>query len=125
MVLIFHFVINFNYLLPFSGSQCSSLDKLDKKPCKILWDVPWENLLAIELAKAGYDKPSHLIIHLQNFRRSESFARIIRCDVGNSEDQEPQAIIICSTIQRMWKTHQANKKIVVLKVSMMSWNECP
>ncbi|XP_042394059.1 uncharacterized protein LOC121984930 isoform X2 [Zingiber officinale] len=95
--------------------QCSSLDKLDKKPCKILWDVPWENLLAIELAKAGYDKPSHLIIHLQNFRRSESFARIIRCDVGNDEEQEPQAIIICSTIRRMWKAHQTNKKIVVLK----------
>nr|XP_009413254.1 PREDICTED: uncharacterized protein LOC103994598 isoform X1 [Musa acuminata subsp. malaccensis] len=96
--------------------QCLSLDKLDKRPCKILWDVPWDDLLAIELAKAGYDKPSHLIIHLKNFRRSESFARLIRCNIGEDEEQEPQAVIICSTLRRTWKAHQTNKKILVLKV---------
>ncbi|WOL09557.1 hypothetical protein Cni_G18310 [Canna indica] len=96
--------------------QCSSLDKLDKKPCKILWDVPWEDLLSIELAKAGYDKPSHLIIHLKNFRRSESFARLIRCNNAEAEEQEPQAVIICSTIRRMWRAQQTKKNILVLKV---------
>lgn len=102
----------------FSGPQSSSLDKLDRKPCKILWDVSWEDLLAVELAKAGYDKPSHLIIHLRNFRRGESFARLIRCSIGEDEEQEPQAVIICSTIRRMWRAHQRNKKILVLKVGM-------
>lgn len=110
----------FFYLFAFGpfGPQCLSLDKLDKRPCKILWDVPWDDLLAIELAKAGYDKPSHLIIHLKNFRRSESFARLIRCNIGEDEEQEPQAVIICSTLRRTWKAHQTNKKILVLKVSV-------
>ncbi|XP_073111690.1 uncharacterized protein [Elaeis guineensis] len=96
--------------------QCLALDKMDKKPCKILWDVPWEELLALELAKAGYPKPSHVIIHIKNFARSEKFVRLIKCNVEDDETQEPQAVVICSSIRKMWKAHQADAKILVLKV---------
>lgn len=92
---------------------------MDKKPCKILWDVPWEELLALELAKAGYPKPSHVIIHIKNFGRSEKFVRLIKCIVEDDEMQEPQAVVICSSIRKMWKAHQADAKILVLKVSTL------
>lgn len=94
--------------------QCLDLDKMDKKPSKILWDVPWEEVLALELAKAGYQKPSHVIIHLKNFRRSENFVRLIKCNVD--EEREPQALLLCSSIRKMWRSHQAGMKVVQLKV---------
>uniref|UniRef100_A0A0Q3N5I8 PH domain-containing protein n=1 Tax=Setaria italica TaxID=4555 RepID=A0A0Q3N5I8_SETIT len=94
--------------------QCLDLDKMDKKPSKILWDVPWEEVLALELAKAGYQRPSHVIIHLKNFRRSENFVRLIKCNVD--EDREPQALSLCSSVRKMWRSHQAAMKVIPLKV---------
>ncbi|PON47154.1 Vacuolar protein sorting-associated protein, partial [Parasponia andersonii] len=97
--------------------QCQASDKLDKKPCKIMWDVPWEELLALELAKAGCDQPSHLIFHLKNFRRSEKFVRVIKCSIGEELGRsEPQAIRICTIVRKMWKTHQSDMKSLILKV---------
>ncbi|KAJ6828337.1 uncharacterized protein M6B38_362940 [Iris pallida] len=96
--------------------QCLKPDKIDQKPSKIIWDVPWEKLLALELAKAGYQKPSHLIIHLKNFKRSESFVRLIKCNVQEDEEQEPQAVMICSSVRKMWKAHQSDMKVLTLKV---------
>ncbi|XP_042953951.1 uncharacterized protein LOC122290372 isoform X2 [Carya illinoinensis] len=89
-------------------------DKLDKKPCKIIWDVPWEELMAVELAKAGSNQPSHVILHLKNFRKSENFVRVIKCRVEESEGREPQAVRICVVVHKMWKA--SDRKGVKLKV---------
>lgn len=82
-----------------------------------MWDVPWEELMAVELTKAGFSQPSHLILHLKNFRRSEGFVRVIKC---NPEEEiggrEPQAIRICSVINKMWKAYQSDMKSLILKV---------
>ncbi|KAF8689392.1 hypothetical protein HU200_041935 [Digitaria exilis] len=94
--------------------QCLDLDKMDKKPSKILWDVPWEEVLALELAKAGYQTPSHVIIHLKNFRRSENFVRLIKCSID--EERVPQALSLCFSIRKMWRSHQAAMKVIPLKV---------
>lgn len=94
--------------------QCLDLDKMDKKPSKILWDVPWEEVLSLELAKAGYQRPSHVIIHLKNFRRSENFVRLIKCNIDN--EREPQALSLCCSIRKMWRSHQAAMKVIPLKV---------
>jgi vacuolar protein sorting-associated protein 13A/C len=89
---------------------------LDKKPCKILWDVPLEELMAVELAKAGCNQPSLLILHLKNFRRSENFARVIKCKVEDEpEGGEPQAVRICLVVHKMWKA-ASDIKTVLLKV---------
>ncbi|CAH8391411.1 unnamed protein product [Eruca vesicaria subsp. sativa] len=97
--------------------QCSDLDKMDKKPSKIMWDVPWEELMALELAKAGGQRPSHLILHLKTFQKSESFAQVIKCSVSEESDVlEPQAVRICSVVRKMWKAYQSNMKNHVLKV---------
>ncbi|GER35434.1 pleckstrin homology (PH) domain-containing protein [Striga asiatica] len=91
--------------------QCVAPDKMDKKPCKILWDVPWEEIMALELAKAGHPIPSHLIIHLKCFKRGESFVRVIKCSSEKlPEESESQAVKICSVVYRMWKAHQNNLK---------------
>ncbi|XP_073000916.1 uncharacterized protein [Typha latifolia] len=116
-----HFIVPFQRIVLVTNKrvmllQCLDVDKMDRKPCKIIWDVPWEELLALELAKAGHQKPSHLIIHLKNFRRSESFVRLIRCNVDEDEEHDPQAVIICSSIQKIWKANQADMKIISLKV---------
>ncbi|XP_062073801.1 uncharacterized protein LOC133778015 isoform X2 [Humulus lupulus] len=109
--------------------QCQAPDKMDKKPCKIMWDVPWEELMALELAKAGCNHPSHLILHLKNFGRSENFVRVIKCNAEESGRNEPQAIRICSLVRKMWKTHQSDMKSLVLKVPAsqrlvhFAWNE--
>lgn len=87
---------------------------MDTKPSKILWDVPWEEVLALELAKAGYQTPSHVIIHLKNFRRSENFVRLIKCSVD--EERAPQALSLCFSIRKMWRSHQAAMKVIPLKV---------
>lgn len=88
-------------------------DKMDKKPCKIMWDVPWEEVMALELAKAGYHSPSHLIVHLKSFRRGESFVRVIKCNTEQvSEESQPQAVRICSVVRKMWKAHQNDMKQV-------------
>lgn len=105
--------------LPFNRAsfQCSDQDKIDKKPSKIIWDVPWEELLALELAKVRNPRPSHLIIHLKNFRKSESFVRLIRCNTDEDEDNEPQAVTICSSVRKTWKANQTDKRVIALKVS--------
>ncbi|EOA17894.1 hypothetical protein CARUB_v10006303mg [Capsella rubella] len=110
--------------------QCSDLDKMDKKPSKIMWDVPWEDLMALELAKAGSQRPSHLILHLKSFRKSESFAQVIKCSVPEESDGlEPQAVQICSVVRKMWKAYQSNMKNLILKVPSsqrhvyFAWNE--
>lgn len=93
------------------------MDKMDKKPSKIMWDVPWEELMALELAKAGGQRPSHLILHLKTFQKSESFAQVIKCSVSEESDVlEPQAVRICSVVRKMWKAYQSNMKNHVLKV---------
>ncbi|XP_042486677.1 uncharacterized protein LOC122066914 [Macadamia integrifolia] len=97
--------------------QCLAPDKMDKKPCKIMWDVPWEELLALELAKAGHPKPSHLILHLKNFKRSENFIRLVKCNVEEEAGGgEPQAVRICSVVRKLWKKHQSDMRSLVLKV---------
>lgn len=82
-----------------------------------MWDVPWEDLLALELAKAGRPQPSHLILHLKTFKRSEPFARIIKCmSVEGSEGGEPLAVKICMTVRKMWKAYQSDTRSLILKV---------
>lgn len=115
-----HFIVAYRRIVLVTNKrvmllQCLNPDKMDKKPSKIIWDVPWEELLALELAKAGHRKPSHLIIHLRNFNRSESFVRLIKCNVVDDE-HESQAVMICSSIRKMWKAHQSDMKVLTLKV---------
>jgi len=84
-----------------------------------MWDMPWEELMAVELAKAGCNQPSHLILHLEKFRRSEKFAHVIKCKVEDEpEGREPQAVRICFVVHKMWKAASDMKKIL-LKVGHM------
>ncbi|KAK9698879.1 hypothetical protein RND81_08G137700 [Saponaria officinalis] len=110
--------------------QFKAPDDFDKKPSKIMWDVPWEELLALELAKAGRPQPSNLILHLKHFKRSEPFARVIKCkSEEDSESGEPQAVKICAAVRRMWKTYEYDMKSLTLKVPSsqrrvhFSWSE--
>ncbi|XP_031502249.1 uncharacterized protein LOC116265643 [Nymphaea colorata] len=97
--------------------QCSVPDKLDRKPCKILWDVPWEELLALELAKVGYAKPTHLILHLRNFRRSQNFVRVVKCNVNDEEvASDSEATRICFTVRKTWKAYLSRMRSLRLKV---------
>ncbi|GMJ16090.1 hypothetical protein like AT4G17140 [Hibiscus trionum] len=96
--------------------QCSSLKKMDKKPCKIMWDVPWKELVAVELAKQGSQLPSHLLLHLKNFRRSEAFVRVIKCSVEGVKEIEPLAVKICTVARKMWRVHEDNINSIMLKV---------
>lgn len=74
--------------------------------------------MALELAKAGFDRPSHLILHLKNFKRSESFVRVIKCIIQEeSEGTVPQAVRICAVVRKMWKLYESDMKCLVLKVS--------
>lgn len=83
-----------------------------------MWDVRWDELMALELAKAGSNHPSHLILHLKNFQRSESFVRVIKCStVEENDGREPQAMKICSIVRRTWKKYQCDMKSLILKVS--------
>lgn len=73
--------------------------------------------MALELAKAGRLQPSHLILHLKSFKRSDPFARVIKCKPEEeSEDGEPLAIKICLRVRKMWKAYQADMKSYILKV---------
>ncbi|XP_078437793.1 pleckstrin homology (PH) domain-containing protein isoform X2 [Wolffia australiana] len=108
---------------------CLDSARMDRRPCKIIWDVPWEEILALELAKAGFSKPSHFIIHLKSFRKAESFVRLVKCRVEFEDDQDPQAVQICSKIYKKWKALQHNKKTLTLRVPssqryvQFSWDE--
>ncbi|XP_021892866.1 uncharacterized protein LOC110810873 isoform X2 [Carica papaya] len=128
-----HFVVPYQRIVLVTNKrvmllQCPHLDKMDKKPSKIMWDVPWEELMALELAKAGCLMPSHLMLHLKNFRRSENFVRIIKCSVEEIEGREHQAVRICSVVRKMWKAYQSDIKCLTLKVPSsqrfvyFSWN---
>ncbi|XP_051144600.1 uncharacterized protein LOC127260739 isoform X2 [Andrographis paniculata] len=107
-----HFVVPYQRIVLVTNRrvmllQCSAPDKMDRKPCKILWDVPWDEVMALELAKAGYLIPSHLIIHLKSFVRGESFVRVIKCKTEQlPNESEPQAVRVCSVVRKMWKAQQ-------------------
>lgn len=78
-----------------------------------MWDVPWPEVMALELAKAGLPAPSHLIIHLKSFRRGDNFVRVVKCNTEQlSEERELQASRVCSVVYRMWKAHQNDIKEV-------------
>ncbi|XP_021768084.1 uncharacterized protein LOC110732449 isoform X1 [Chenopodium quinoa] len=97
--------------------QFKASENMDKRPSKIMWDVPWEELLSLELAKPGRLQPSHLIFHLKTFKRSEPFVRVIKCKPEEeSEGGEPLAVKICSTVRTMWKAYQSDLKSLALKV---------
>ncbi|KAA8522113.1 hypothetical protein F0562_012573 [Nyssa sinensis] len=106
--------------------QCVAPEKMDKKPCKILWDVPWEELMAVELAKAGCPRPSHIILHLKNFTRSETFVQVIKCSAEEESEgnEPPQAVRICSVVRKMWKAHQSKMKSLTLKVPSSQRHVC-
>lgn len=82
-----------------------------------MWDIPWEELMALELAKAGHSKPSILFLHVKNFNRSESYVRMVKCS-DEEEDGEPLAIKICSVVRKSWKQYQASNKTVTVKVDV-------
>lgn len=103
--------------------QCLTPDKLDKKPCKIMWDVPWEEILTLELAKAGFSIPSHLIIHLKNFKRSENFVRVIKCNTEESSGQ-PQAVRICFVVRKFWKGNDSDTKNQMSKIPSTQRRVC-
>ncbi|KAK6146409.1 hypothetical protein DH2020_020278 [Rehmannia glutinosa] len=113
-----HFVVPYQRIVLVTNRrvmllQCVAPDRMDKRPCKIMWDVPWEEVMTLELAKAGYPSPTHLIIHLKSFRRGESFVRVIKCNSERlPEEREPQAVKVCSSVYKMWKTHQNSLKQV-------------
>ncbi|XP_058190168.1 uncharacterized protein LOC131307586 isoform X5 [Rhododendron vialii] len=117
-----HFIVPYQRIVLVTNKrvmllQCLAPDKMDKKPCKIMWDVPWEELMTVELAKAGCAVPSHLILHLKKIRRSEAFAQVIKCTVENElEGGEVQAVRICSTVRKMWKAYQSHMKSLALRV---------
>ncbi|EPS62857.1 hypothetical protein M569_11929, partial [Genlisea aurea] len=81
--------------------------QMDKKPCKITWDVPWEEVMTLELAKVGHAITSHLIIHLKSFKRGGNFVRVIKCNAEQSpEEQEPQALTVCSAVRKVLMAHR-------------------
>lgn len=90
--------------------QCLSSNKMLTRPCKIQWDVPWDELLALELVKGDQEKPAHVLLHLRNFKRSECFVRVIKFLVENDQEGTSQATVIYSFIQRLWNTYQSGKK---------------
>lgn len=89
-----------------------------------MWDVPWEEILALELAKAGFPMPSHLIIHLKNFRRSENFVRVIKCNTEESSEGEPQARRICFAVCKFWKGKDSDTRNQMSKVSNSTFIVC-
>ncbi|KAF8032759.1 hypothetical protein BT93_D1608 [Corymbia citriodora subsp. variegata] len=117
-----HFVVPYQRIVLVTNKrvmllQCQDLNNMDKRPCKIMWDVSWQELMALELAKAGCNQPSHLILHLKDFRRSENFVRVIKCVTEvETEGTVPQAVTICSVVRKMWKAYQSDMKYLVLKV---------
>ncbi|PIN17888.1 hypothetical protein CDL12_09445 [Handroanthus impetiginosus] len=126
-----HFVVPYQRIVLVTNKrvmllQCVAPDKMAERPCKITWDVPWAKVMALELAKAGFPIPSHLIIHLKSFRRGENFVRVIKCNTEqSSEESEPQAVSVCSVVRKVWKAHQ--KDIEQVPSSQrhvsLSWNE--
>jgi vacuolar protein sorting-associated protein 13A/C len=99
--------------------QCSSSNKTLTRPCKIQWDVPWDELLALELVKGDQQKPAHVILHLRNFKRSECFVRVIKLLVENDQEGTSQATAIYSFIQKLWNTYQSGKRDCDFKVRYM------
>ncbi|MFS8029949.1 putative vacuolar protein sorting-associated protein [Helianthus anomalus] len=130
-----HFIVPYHRIVLVTSKrvmllQCLAPEKMDKKPCKIMWDVPWEDLMALELAKAGNPKPSHLILHLIKFKKADSFVRVIKCSTEEeSEGSEPQAVRICVAVRKMWRAYQSSLKSLILKVPSsqkqvsFAWNE--
>ncbi|GJX33564.1 pleckstrin domain superfamily protein [Tanacetum coccineum] len=120
-----HFIVPYHRIVLVTSKrvmllQCSAPEKMDKKPCKIMWDVPWEDLMALELAKAGNPQPSHLILHLMKFKKAENFVRVIKCSTEEeSEARDPQAVRICMAVRKMWKAYQSSLKSLVLTVNML------
>ncbi|PWA96948.1 pleckstrin (PH) domain superfamily protein [Artemisia annua] len=117
-----HFIVPYHRIVLVTSKrvmllQCLAPEKMDKKPCKIMWDVQWDDLMALELAKAGNPQPSHLILHLVKFKKAESFVRVIKCSTEEeSEARDPQAVRVCMAVRKMWKAYQSSKKSLTLKV---------
>ncbi|KAK6935059.1 Pleckstrin homology domain [Dillenia turbinata] len=117
-----HFIVPYQRIVLVTNKrvmllQSQALDKLGEKPCKIMWDVPWGELLAVELAKAGHPRPSHIILHLKTFRRSEPFVQVIKCSAEEEYDRtESQAMRISALVLKMRRSYLADLKTIILKV---------
>lgn len=63
----------------------------------------------MELVKGDQQKPSHVILHLRNFKKFECFVRVIKVLAENDQEGTSQATMIYYFIPRLWNTDQSRK----------------
>lgn len=88
-------------------SHAGGLEKVLLDPCKILWDVPWWDLLSLELPRTE-QLPSHVIIH----RRYDPkrYAQLVRCFEVDPGSHVPQAHEVYHSIDHAWRTYGPDRK---------------
>ncbi|MBA0696731.1 hypothetical protein Goari_003258 [Gossypium aridum] len=86
-----------------------------RDPCLVLWDVPWNDLVTMELTQGKKDQfkapPSQLILHLRT-RPSDTKeqARVIKCSRDTHQARE-----VYTSIERAMKTYGQNISKELLK----------
>lgn len=100
--------------------QCPKSFKPERahvEPCCILWDVPWEKLLALEMACTTHDHaPIYIVLHLRS--TATIFAQLVKCSRTDYEDGFTHAKLILESISKSWKAYGPNRSSVVLQLAM-------
>ncbi|MCO5611230.1 hypothetical protein L7F22_065481 [Adiantum nelumboides] len=83
--------------------------RLPLEPCFIVWDVPWQQLLALELANTGSDQaPTYVVLHLSN--QCTSFAHLIKFSTSISDEELLQARTLLRGVSKAWKSYGPSRK---------------
>ncbi|KAI5072395.1 hypothetical protein GOP47_0012501 [Adiantum capillus-veneris] len=91
--------------------------KFPTEPCFILWDVPWQQLLALELANTGSDQsPTFVVLHLCN--QCTPFAHLIKFSSTNSDEELLQARTFLRGISKAWKSYGPSRKQILQQVGV-------
>ncbi|KAJ7562087.1 hypothetical protein O6H91_03G054700 [Diphasiastrum complanatum] len=93
-------------------------NKVVSEPSSVIWEVPYSQLLALELTDVQDNQlPSHVILHIRDDPRV--FARVIKCYTGMLESGATQAEIIRSAIEVCWKKYGPDRNSLLMQMARL------
>ncbi|KAL2636221.1 hypothetical protein R1flu_007700 [Riccia fluitans] len=85
-------------------------EKLFTDPSSILWEVPWRNVLAVEIA-AHLTNRNYVVLHIR--WNTKSFAHVIKCYESSLEGRVSHAKKVVRCIRQVWKKYEPDRETLL------------
>ncbi|EFJ34968.1 hypothetical protein SELMODRAFT_81414, partial [Selaginella moellendorffii] len=98
------------------GSYKSIRNVSPSNPCKIIWEIPYMELLSVETAKGG-QSTCYVVLHLRN--DPKTFAQVIKCSTEGTDMRTTELIL--DSIRSRWNKYGPDRQTVMSQ--MRKWQQ--